>query len=149
MDITSQIESVLQEFLNKYADNLTSSGCSDNLARTAQTVIEVNDSQYMVSIDFEDYFQWAENGRAPGKFPPIQKILDWVKVKQVLPRPLDNGKLPTENQLAFLIARKISREGTKGNHLYSKTLSEFDIIGKIYDIIGEGFVELASQQIHF
>ena len=61
MDINSQIESVLQEFLNKYADNLTSSGCSDNLARTAQTIIEVNDKEYLVSINFEGYFQWAED----------------------------------------------------------------------------------------
>lgn len=82
----------------------------------------------------EDYFKWAENGRGPGKFPPIEKIKEWIRIKPVLPRQI-NSKLPTENQLAYLISRKIALEGTKGNHLFEKTINEFDLIGKIYDAV--------------
>ena len=62
-----------------------------------------------------DYWQYVENGRKSGKFPPLDKILDWIRVKQILPTEI-NGKLPTERQLAYLIGRKISEEGTEGTH---------------------------------
>ena len=62
----------------------------------------------------KDYWYYVENGRKAGKWPPIQNILDWIKIKPVLPRPNAEGKLPTPQQLAFLIARKIGEEGTQG-----------------------------------
>ncbi len=53
-------------------------------------------------------------GRKAGKQPPIQAIENWLKAKGI--RPIeDNMKIST---LAFLIARKIAKEGTKKeNHL--------------------------------
>lgn len=53
-------------------------------------------------------------GRKAGKQPPIQAIENWLKAKGIKPIE-DNMKIST---LAFLIARKIAKEGTKKeNHL--------------------------------
>ena len=45
------------------------------------------------------------SGRAPGLFPPVDNILDWVRDKGI-----NFGG--TEKQTAFLVGRKIAREGT-------------------------------------
>ena len=54
------------------------------------------------------YFYQQKHGRKPGKFPPIDDMLNWIRAKGITPR---DGKT-TERQLAFLFARKIAREGT-------------------------------------
>jgi len=45
------------------------------------------------------------SGRKPGKFPPIQPIRDWVRRKLNVEESEVDG-------VAFVIARKIAREGT-------------------------------------
>ncbi len=52
-------------------------------------------------------------GRRAGKQPPTASILEWIKAKGI--RPENGMKL---SALAYLIARKIGREGTdKSRHL--------------------------------
>ena len=52
----------------------------------------------------------VELGTKP-HFPPIQSLMDWVKLKL--------GKSGKEGrQVAFLIARKIARVGTKGHFMF-------------------------------
>ena len=71
---------------------------------------------YIGALELADYWKYVEYGSKP-HFPLISAILKWVKDKPVIPRPM-NGITPTQQQLAFLIARKISRDGIKaGNQL--------------------------------
>ena len=57
----------------------------------------------------QKYTQQLVSGREPGKFPPIALIIQWIKDKGI--KPFDsNMKI---SSLAFLIARKISKVGTK------------------------------------
>jgi hypothetical protein len=60
-----------------------------------------------------DYWRYIEMDTVP-HWPPRDAILKWIQVKPVLPRPMKNGKLPTPEQLAFLISRKIAVFGTTG-----------------------------------
>jgi hypothetical protein len=48
--------------------------------------------------------------------PPVQPIEDWARFKLGLGE--DEAR-----SAAFLIARKISREGTKGAHMFSKAIA--------------------------
>ena len=50
--------------------------------------------------------------------------MKWIEVKPVIPRPGANGRIPTPKQLAFLIGRKISQEGTTGTHDLAQTMEE-------------------------
>ena len=48
-------------------------------------------------------------------------------VKPVLPTPTKNGKLPTIDQLTFLISRKIAREGIEPRMFLTNTIEELDL----------------------
>lgn len=114
------LEKVLEEYAiklrNTYQDNLINSDrlASGNLLNSVEYIIEKDNMQISVSLKLEDYWKYVEFDTKP-HFPPVDKIMEWIKVKPVLP---DNrfGKLPTPDQLAFLIGRKISEEGTKGTN---------------------------------
>ncbi len=113
----TNLAAVLQEYgttiCEKYRAELAARGknASGILADTVRYLVKRDKATYAVDLSLADYWQYVEYGRRPGKFPPPDKILEWVRVKPVIPQPLSNGKLPTEKQLAFLIGRKIAREG--------------------------------------
>ena len=44
-----------------------------------------------ITLNLPDYWKYVEYGRGPGKFPPINKIGDWIVKKHILPRP-QNGQ---------------------------------------------------------
>lgn len=54
-----------------------------------------------------------ERGRKKGKFPPIASIRAWMNDKGIIPREGDTEA--NKKSLAFLIARKISQDGTRMN----------------------------------
>ena len=89
-------------------------------------VAEYNGNLFELHFNLPDYWQYAENGRRPGKFPPPDAILKWIQVKRLLPRPGRDGKLPSTNQLVYLISRKIALQGTTGKHLLQQTIDGAD-----------------------
>lgn len=112
-----RLAAVLEEYgtaiCEKYREELAARGkdASGTLADTVRYMVARDATVYAVDLSLASYWQYVEYGRRPGKFPPPDKILEWVRIKPVLPQPLDNGKLPTEKQLAFLIGREIAGEG--------------------------------------
>lgn len=120
------LDSFINDFINTYKgllirDNKKASG---NLISSLKPVsIEFTNNKYQCSIHIADYWKYVEYGRRPGKFPPINKILNWIKVKPVIPRPMNGLKPPTEPQLAFLISRKIARDGIKAGNQFTEALN--------------------------
>lgn len=128
---------------NEYQDNLIRSDrvASGDLLNTVEYEVKDKNGTYTVSLRLQDYWKWVESGR-----PPTQKggngdlrtaILEWIKIKPVLPRPDKNGKLPTPQQLAYLISRKIHKEGYEGSQdLRKATESVWDrFVYEIYEAI--------------
>lgn len=119
----------LTEVLERYGELLCTKykiyapEASGRLVDTARFEVRHNDTVYEVGLWLQDYWYYVENGRKAGKFPPLSKIEEWIRVKPVIPRPY-NGKLPTEKQLAFLIGRKIAEEGTEGKHPLERSVEE-------------------------
>ena len=87
-------------------------------------VMNVNGNFYEIEFNAPAYWKYANGGRPPGKMPPVNVIADWVKRRNITPYALKNGKLPTTDQLAFMIARKIGRDGTTGIHFLEKSIDE-------------------------
>ena len=87
-------------------------------------VMNVNGNFYEIEFNAPSYWKWANDGRRPGKMPPVNVIADWVRRRNIAPYALKNGKLPTEDQLAFMIANKIGRDGTAGIHFLEKSIDE-------------------------
>ena len=92
-------------------------------------VMNVNGNFYEIIFNAPSYWKYANDGRRPGKMPPVNVIADWVRRRNITPYALKNGKLPTTEQLAFMIANKIAKEGTKfhgptGIHFLEKSIDE-------------------------
>lgn len=135
------LAAVLREYgaaiVEKYREELAARGknASGALADSVRYIVRQETGAYTVDLSLASYWQYVEYGRRPGKFPPPDKLLEWVRIKPVIPRPLNNGKLPTEKQLAFLIGRKIAREGIAPTPALAASSEEtFD---RFLDRIGE------------
>ena len=132
----TRLTEVLNEFADAFIQNARNnldanqSNASYNLYNSFEKVIEVGEDYFKVSISLADYWQYVENGRGPGKFPPVDKIKEWIEVKPINPTPLSNGKTPSVEQLSFLISRKIANEGTEGKPFFEpakeQTIREFE-----------------------
>lgn len=115
----------LTRVLNEYAQGLVenykaalgaeSINASGELANSVKYIIDDKaKGRFEVKLELLEYWKYVEYGRKAGKMPPISAIKQWIEVKPIIPRPNKNGKLPTINQLAYLISRKIGLEGTMG-----------------------------------
>ena len=101
-------------------------------------VTEYSGSIFALYFNLPDYWIFAEEGRRPGKFPPPNAILKWIQFKRLVPRAI-NGKVPSTNQLVYLISRKIALEGMKGKHLLQQTIDETysTLVDKLVEAITE------------
>ena len=86
--------------------------------------LQVNDTVFEIEFQAPSYWKFANYGRSPGKFPPPDKIEDWIISRKITPYPTKSGKIPTRKQLTYLISRKITREGFEGSGFLEKSLSE-------------------------
>lgn len=116
------------EVLNRFADALVNQYKS-YLAHANYSqgelykTIEVNSvravgDNFIVQLDLAEYWKYIEYGRRKGaKMPPITAIENWIKRRDIIPRPiqLKSGKtvIPSTKSLAFVIARSISINGIK------------------------------------
>lgn len=82
-------------------------------------------------------------GRRAGKQPPMKAIEDWIKAKGL--KPVESEM--TTSTLAYLIARKIAKEGTKKENnlaIYTKVITPQridEILEKINKLNANAFVQ--------
>lgn len=97
----------------------------------------------------ESYGEQLENGRKPGTPPPSEAIEQWIKDKGIAAR-LEKGM--TVSSLAFLIGRKIGREGwNRHNHGGTQLISSVvtpERIQQIIDKIGESQITEFTAKIY-
>lgn len=116
-------EIIAEEYKNK----LSSEGinASGKLSNSVKSLFSINGTTYEVDLQLESYWKQIEEGRGPtksnGDGQLRRSILEWIRVKPILPTPYD-GKLPTEEQLAYLISRKIHMLGYEGKQPLKKTI---------------------------
>jgi len=116
---TESLQAVLMEYgvavRNLYQDRLILHDriATGALLNSVEVHVDHDGTAYEVKLDLADYWRYVEMDTEP-HWPPPSAILKWIQAKPVLPRPMKNGKLPTPQQLAFLIGRKIAVFGTKG-----------------------------------
>ena len=137
LDLT-ELQRVLQDFAtdirDRYKDVLANNDhiASRKLVESVKTQVVVGDTYFEVTMTLEDYWKYVENDTKP-HWPPRNKILEWVNIKPIIPRPDANGRIPKPETLAFLIARAMAGKspnqanlknpngGTTGTHDLAKT----------------------------
>lgn len=116
------LQDIAKDVRENYIDQLENNDrrASGDLINSIRTQVRVGEKAFAVTMTLKEYWKWVEEDTRP-HFPPVSAILKWVQIKPVIPRPFDNGKVPTQKQLAYLIARKISKVGTEGSHDLQRT----------------------------
>lgn len=122
IEVTTDIQAIVDQIANAYRNELTNQGkVASGKLRDFKVEIVQDDRWFNIIFNLEHYWKYVENGRSPGKFPPIDAILNWIKIKPVVPHPIRN-RVPTTKQLAFLIARSIAQKGIKPTYALQNTL---------------------------
>lgn len=86
---------------------------------------------------------FGPEGLPSGKMPPVQSLIDWIRVKRIEP---DNG-LMDEEDLAFLIGQAIARRGTPAQPFMRPALeaTESRFQQLVRDGVAQGLKEVAAQ----
>jgi hypothetical protein len=109
--------------LDLYKDGLTKhkKSASGGLADTTYEV-EINDGKFIVYFNLPAYWKYVEYGRkAGGKFPPREAIENWIRVKPLVPSAV-SGKVPTTDQLVYLVSRKIAEKGIEPTPILAEAI---------------------------
>lgn len=119
------LQSCMDDY-RKFLEEVTKSSMPAyyELKKKITFTLQVNDTLFEIEFNAPEYWKYANYGRSPGKFPPLDKIEDWIKRRKISPYPLKSGRIPTRPQLAFLIGRKIAEEGFKGSGFLEFSLKQ-------------------------
>lgn len=145
MEITSEIRQICNEILERYKKAIIDNGhnASGNLVNTASYKIKWDGKNFELYFNLPDYWKYLENGTKP-HFPPVEAIEKWITIKHIIPTT-NSGRVPTTKQLAFLIARGISKNGTKPTKLLQKTI---DGAGDLINSIINEFTKQLQEEIN-
>lgn len=116
------IINAIDEIAMKYRSALSEHRASGD-SESFNWNIEIDGNRFVVYFELVDYWYYIENGRGPGRMPPIDAIEKWIRIKPIIPNAINN-RVPDTRQLAYLIARKIGEEGTTGYHDLERTLND-------------------------
>ena len=123
-NVMNVLEQYAQDVRNLYQDKLIENDriASGKLLNSVEYRIIHNGQEYEVQLTLEEYWKYIEYGLQGGRnvsspysnpgWKAFPFILEWVKVKPVIPRPDMNGRIPTQKSLAYLITRSIVKNGT-------------------------------------
>lgn len=135
---------IIQNILNRIIENIKLD------ASTKQQRIPVNSFRTEIVETAEHiegriyaahYFRYLVLGRGPGKMPPREKIEAWVdKNPDILAFFKTIFKNITSKSLAYIIARKIGREGTQ---IYRGERPGIDYLGVLERSMPELVAEIA------
>jgi hypothetical protein len=141
-----ELTKTLEEFnkLNQALVQALDKGNS-SLANSHEVSYFTGTTKTTISILANEYWYWINNGRGPsqkGNKPPVVRpsIKEWLEQKNIpewyqKKKDGSQGKKLTRDEQAFLIARKIHREGFEGNFYVDDTLPNFET--KIEESINE------------
>lgn len=136
-----------QEIISQYLDQIQQGLINDASAKGQKIPVESFSQE--VTADYgalsgAHYFQYLVTGRGPGKFPPPDAMLKAVQANpEMLADARKIWKNITEESLAFLIGRKISRYGTD---IFTGRKKGIDLTGVVDAALPDFLEKLAYHQ---
>jgi hypothetical protein len=116
-----------------------------------------NINVYWVDSDFEsnpelivempDYYYFVEQGRRPGRYPPLNVIRNWARVKKSVPQFRDKkGRFISNESRAFLIARSIATYGFGATPFIDNAVNS--VLPQITEKLGEAAAAFLENTIN-
>lgn len=140
-----EIQQIADLFANALKDKLAdnNSNATGNLSRSIRSIVKFDGKWLEINVNLQDYWIYVEKGRKAGRRPPISAIKQWVQVKPIV--PYTKGKrVPTTNDLAYLIARSIGNKGIKPKPFFEVTKREFGLVEKVENILVGEFSRISD-----
>lgn len=114
----------VEEVLNRYGQDLVQAMkdalhakdayASGQLESMMDYDVEPTADGYTLYLVAPDYLKWLDQGTRP-HWAPIEPLQRWVWAKGIVPEER-NGKLPTVEQLPYMVQHGIAVNGTEGIH---------------------------------
>ena len=140
------------EFIKALQNNLLKkkSKATGQLYEKIEPSFKQTDTGYKMTISMMDYWKYIEDGRPPtkggGNGKVYRNIFEWIKYKPDLQREIARSpdRIAATKSLAYVITRKIHREGTQPKPFIAPALKQVttqtlaERVGKyIADTLGE------------
>jgi len=126
--ISAGIEPVAQQLALAYEEQLreiliqNGKESSGTLVNSIRSDVRTDGDKAVIEIYAEDYLRFVDQGRKPGRFPPIDKIRSWVAIQGI------------SEEAVFPIARKIATQGIPATPVINPTLDKvLDQFRPIYE----------------
>jgi hypothetical protein len=148
MEVTNEIKTIVSDLLERYKKVIMDSGhdASGELKNTASYKVQISGSYLEIIFNLQEYWKYLENGTKP-HFPPLEAIENWITVKHIIPRT-NGDRVPTTRQLAYLIGREISINGTKPTKLLQQTIDGADdLINLLVDEVYKQLEQEINQEL--
>jgi hypothetical protein len=100
-------------------------------------VVKVNQEETIIQVISEEYAQWVQSGRLPGKKGvPISALENWIKSRGLQGRD-KKGKFIKRRSFAFAIQNNIKKFGIRPSNFLDVALEMIAEDPKIMDLIGD------------
>lgn len=93
---------------------------TNSLAQSVEPKITVQGTGYRFQLLMDEYWRFLNDGRKPGKRPPIAPLEKWITAKGIDLGPGD--KMKKRKGMAYGIATNIGKNGTKATHFFDKVV---------------------------
>lgn len=154
MELTNTISAIsesLELFKTGMRNQLASEGvnASGKLNDSLEDIIVDSDGFVSGSVEALSYWYYQNYGRGPtkassGSGQVRKSIRQWIDDKGISPKKAANGREVTKDELAFLIARKIHREGFEAKLKLQEVID--DIQPRVDELIAEAvYIDLNSE----
>lgn len=85
------------------------------LSKEVQASVTVGDN-IVIEVLLNNYVEYVEKGRAPGKMPPISALREWAIARNI----------PDDNDTLYAIANAIKRDGYEGRPIVATLEKEIE-----------------------
>ena len=119
---------LISQMQNRLRANKTNA--SSSLSQSIEPQIKGTQSGYRLTVLMQDYWFYVENGRKPtkggGNGELYKNIYEWIRYKTPMQQKIAQSpdRIAATKSLAYVITRKIHREGTKAQPFVTPSLKQ-------------------------